>query len=430
MAMEKVFVVYSETLPPYVVSSTDELEGNVPTAIIDSTVPNDDDEPANDGMVGAARRKSLLPRISMDEVTRMSLKEALAAARTIYDPRRLAYYGSKDPSPEAEIVGSILRENRKLEKTAGVGKDIKTNGLVLLPHQFWSPRLKGQSRLPSFGNLSFSNAEKDRTQAMQDWDDWAQEQLKAAMGANWKTQTSCAGASSECKAACLAGSGNNMMRGAVVRKMADMVFLFTYPVHFFRIVTEHIERKRRQATVEGWKYATRLNVLSDYPWEAILDGFFEYFKGHQFYDYTKVAGRRPPKNYYLVFSWSGVNARQCAEEIESGKNIAMPIAGWDATKGKFITMNYRTTKLPSTINFNNEYHKVIDGDLHDARFTDKPRSGAIVGLRYKASFDMGVAATRFAVAANVIYDGMGRRVLIMPETPFAHRDSLKYMDVR
>ena len=425
MTMEKVYIVYSESLPPYVIGSIDELSGDIPTAVIDNVAPNDGEGRSRTD-VESARAKSMLPRIAMDQVTGMSLKTAIEAARTIYDPRRLAYYGSTDSGAEADIINSILRENRKLEKVSGIDQDVKTNGLVLLPHKFWSPLLKKQDIYPTFGNLKFSNAEKGRTQAMQDWDDWAQEQIKTVLGDDYRKQTACAGASSECMAACLAGAGNNMMRGAVVRKMADMVFLYTYPVHFFRIVTEHIERKRKQAAAQGWKYATRLNVLSDYPWEKILDGFFEYFKGHQFYDYTKVTNRKPPKNYYLVFSWSGVNAEECAEEIES-KNIAMPIAGFDPTKGKFLTLNYRTTSLPTTINLAGKYRQVIDGDLHDARFTDKPKRGAIVGLRYKASFDMGVKATRFAVSATVAYDGMGRRILIMPETPFGHRDTQKFL---
>lgn len=181
----------------------------------------------------------------------------------------------------------------------------------------------------------------------------------------------CAGSSKECRQACLVYAGQN---GAAfyntVIKLARTHALLGDPVAFMRMLVLAIEKFERRARGEGSTPYFRMNVLSDIPWEIWAPGIFDRFPRLQFYDYTKVPGRRPPKNYDLTFSFSGTNMSDVQSEIRTRRVtfvFLLPV-GYDAA------MDYELPKrflgLP-----------VVDGDLSDVRPLDPQK--AIVGLRWK-----------------------------------------------
>ena len=109
-----------------------------------------------------------------------------------------------------------------------------------------------------------------------------------------------------------------------------------------------------------------MNGTSDIIWEKIpvLDyaNIFEMFPSVQFYDYTKIMRKSLTKisNYHVVFSRSESNKEQVKRAYQLGMNVAVVF-----------------DQVPSEF----EGIEVINGDLHDLRFLDKP--GTIVGLKAK-----------------------------------------------
>jgi hypothetical protein len=100
------------------------------------------------------------------------------------------------------------------------------------------------------------------------------------------------------------------------------------------------------------------------------------FPAIMFYDYTKVQARVArwlrlrgaglAKNWHLTFSAGASDSPGLVGRmIARGVNVAVPMA------------IARGAALPATF----EGERVIDGDLHDARFTDDV--GVVVGLRAK-----------------------------------------------
>lgn len=111
----------------------------------------------------------------------------------------------------------------------------------------------------------------------------------------------------------------------------------------------------------------RLNGTSDLSWEkyAVEDGknIFALFPEHQFYDYTKVPGRKVKdiSNYHLTFSQAESNEADVKKAVKQGMNVATV---------------FRKT-LPDTY----LDRPVFNGDDSDLRFLDP--AGVIVGLKAK-----------------------------------------------
>ena len=136
---------------------------------------------------------------------------------------------------------------------------------------------------------------------------------------------------------------------------------------FMSILAFDITTAQREADKLGLKLAIRLNGTSDLSWEkyqvpGTKDTIFNMFPEVQFYDYTKVLGRKVDeiKNYHLTFSRSESNHRDVERAISKGMNVAAVFK-----------------ELPSEWNGT----QVIDGDVHDLRFLDP--KGVIVGLKPK-----------------------------------------------
>lgn len=169
-----------------------------------------------------------------------------------------------------------------------------------------------------------------------------------------------------CTAACLntagrggmfkKGENTNMIQQARIRKTK---YFFENRDAFMKDLEADINLGIKQAQKLGLTPVFRLNGTSDLSWEKY--GIIEKFPNVQFYDYTKVLGRKVAHlpNYHLTFSAADGNDADVAKAIAAGMNIAMVF-----------------DKLPA------EYMglPVHDADEHDLRFLD-PKG--IAGLKAK-----------------------------------------------
>ena len=172
----------------------------------------------------------------------------------------------------------------------------------------------------------------------------------------------CPKSTAGCRAACLntAGRGGmfrqgettNVIQKARIRK--TKLFFENRDV-FLAILEDDIHRAIRFAQRKGLTPVFRLNGTSDLSWEKY--GIIQKFPGVQFYDYTKVMGRKVSHlpNYHLTFSRAENNDADVAQALAQGMNV---------------TVIY--DQIPDS---------VFSADDTDLRFMD-PRVG-IIGLKAK-----------------------------------------------
>ena len=192
----------------------------------------------------------------------------------------------------------------------------------------------------------------------------------------------CPKATAGCKAACLntAGRGGmfkkgettNVIQQARIRK--TKMFFRVRDAFMFELVRD-IKNAIKQCKKKDMIPVFRLNGTSDLSWEKYScsrDGveyknIFEAFPEVQFYDYTKVPGRKVNgiKNYHLTFSEADGNALETLNAIRSGMNIATVFG---------IKKN---SPMPEMWNG----MPVFNGDDSDLRFLDP--KGVVVGLYAK-----------------------------------------------
>lgn len=184
----------------------------------------------------------------------------------------------------------------------------------------------------------------------------------------------CPKATAGCKQACLntagrggifkKGESTNVIQQARIRKTK---MFFENRDQFMQDLFYDIQAGVKQAAKLGLTPAFRLNGTSDISWEKykLPNGanIFENFPDVQFYDYTKVRGRKVSgiKNYHLTFSRAESNEMDARLAASSGMNVAVVFK----------------KDLPATY-FGK---KVINGDDTDLRFLDE--RGVIVGLKAK-----------------------------------------------
>ena len=147
----------------------------------------------------------------------------------------------------------------------------------------------------------------------------------------------CPKATAGCKAACLntagrggifkKGESTNIIQQARIRKT---VRFFEAREQFMQELALEIQSTIKYAEKRGLIPVFRLNGTSDIGWEKIRFGayrnIFEAFPNVQFYDYTKIAGRKVPANYDLTFSAADGNDADVAKAIEQGYNVAVVFA--------------------------------------------------------------------------------------------------------
>jgi hypothetical protein len=183
----------------------------------------------------------------------------------------------------------------------------------------------------------------------------------------------CPKATAGCKAACLntAGRGGMFKPGGTntiqeARKRKTRMF-FENRTEFMAMLVADIQRGIKYAEKRGFIPVFRLNGTSDIAWEKIRVGEFrnvmEMFPSIQFYDYTKILGRKNlPSNYSLTFSRAESNEMDSRLAASSGMNVAVVFSA------KILPEVYMG-------------RRVFNGDESDLRFLDP--KGVIVGLYAK-----------------------------------------------
>ena len=138
-----------------------------------------------------------------------------------------------------------------------------------------------------------------------------------------------------CTAACLntAGRGGmfkrgettNMIQKARIRKTNEF---FNNREQFMFDLYHDIIRAKKFAEKQGLIPVFRLNGTSDLSWEKYEVGttgmnLFQLFPTVQFYDYTKVLGRKVSQypNYHLTFSKADGNDSDVAEALLQGMSV-------------------------------------------------------------------------------------------------------------
>jgi len=180
----------------------------------------------------------------------------------------------------------------------------------------------------------------------------------------------CPGASAGCAAACLNTAGRGAMNVVQAARLKKTNRFWDDREQFLFDLAGEISKLRRQAKAKGLKAAVRLNGTSDLPYERYKVGdtgmnIMQLFPDVQFYDYTKLENRivnkTLPANYHLTFSRAEDNDHKL-DDVLKHTSAAVVFSG----------------ELPETW----RGYPVIDGDEHDARFTDAG-PGVIIGLTAK-----------------------------------------------
>jgi hypothetical protein len=119
------------------------------------------------------------------------------------------------------------------------------------------------------------------------------------------------------------GETTNMIQRARIRKTQ---YFFEARDHFMNDLYADIQKAIRFADKQGLTPVFRLNGTSDLSWEkyTINDkNLFELFPQVQFYDYTKVLGRKVAKypNYHLTFSKADGNDADVAQALLQGMSV-------------------------------------------------------------------------------------------------------------
>ena len=139
-----------------------------------------------------------------------------------------------------------------------------------------------------------------------------------------------------CTSACLntAGRGGMFKRGEttnVIQKarIRKTQLFFNDRTTFFNQLTQDITKAIALARKLGLKPVFRLNGTSDLSWEKYEVpntglNIFQIFPEVQFYDYTKVLGRKVKHidNYHLTFSAADGNDSDVAEALMQGMSVA------------------------------------------------------------------------------------------------------------
>lgn len=325
-------------------------------------------------------------RIDHDAVQGMTEEEAFEELRPIFADHesirgaktadRYSSHRKFFQSQRGEQSGmGLLTSNHKLLKGAAAGADIYPNrgavhvmGLALLPHRLWQLGFGGK--------------------------------VPGRRGRSMSVVNTCIGASPECAQSCLVYSGRNTNQANDVKALrTDM--LMRAPNAFARLLQTsiefHVDDTRRMGRLERVKPVpfVRLNIFSDIPWELVWPELFEEFSDLEFYDYSKVPGRKPPSNYDLSFSWSGINGNNCEYEWKEGSGKVTIVFFKTPGDDPWPTHNYwrgqfAKQKKIQAGPFPDRFlgMKVIDGDMTDVRPYDRYSAEGVpkpwvIGLRYK-----------------------------------------------
>jgi hypothetical protein len=185
-----------------------------------------------------------------------------------------------------------------------------------------------------------------------------------------------------CTAACLntAGRGGMFKKGETTNviqqaRIRKTKLFFENRQAFLEDLAKDIKLAIKQSAKLGLIPVIRINGTSDIAWEKYevtfegqtYDNIFALFPTIQFYDYTKILGRKVSNiaNYHLTFSAADGNDLDVLKAIAQGYNVAV------------VFGIKKTLPMP-------EFYMgrpVFNGDDSDLRFLDP--KGVIVGLYAK-----------------------------------------------
>ena len=148
-------------------------------------------------------------------------------------------------------------------------------------------------------------------------------------------KNTCPKATKGCIAACLntAGRGGMFKRGETTNviqraRIRKTNYFFDNREGFMQDLVNDITKAIKFAERKGLTPVFRLNGTSDLSWEKYKvastgQNIFEYFSFVQFYDYTKVLGRKVKHlaNYHLTFSKADGNDSDVAEALLQGMSV-------------------------------------------------------------------------------------------------------------
>lgn len=193
----------------------------------------------------------------------------------------------------------------------------------------------------------------------------------------------CPKATAGCMAGCLYTAGRGVYSRTQEGRINKTKWFFLERESFMEGLVNNIEKLIRKADRMNMIPVVRLNGTSDIAWEKIKvnrDGkvygsIMEAFPEVQFYDYTKILGRRKAiglDNYHLTFSLSESNQKDALKALTEGYNLAV-----------VMNVKRREAKPKKWSGY-----PVINGDETDVRFMDG-KGGKIVALfpKGKARFD-------------------------------------------
>ena len=168
------------------------------------------------------------------------------------------------------------------------------------------------------------------------------------------------------------GENTNVIQQARIRKTKSF---FENRVEFMATLVKDIELAIKQSKKMELVPVFRLNGTSDLAWEKyevvrngqLFRNIFTAFPEVQFYDYTKILGRKIKEysNYQLTFSAADGNDSDVLKAMNEGLNVA-------------VVFGIKKT-LPMPVDYLNR--PVFNGDESDLRFLDP--KGVIVGLYAK-----------------------------------------------
>ena len=115
------------------------------------------------------------------------------------------------------------------------------------------------------------------------------------------------------------GETTNMVQKARIRRTK---YFFEDKKAFLMDLVDDIRRAIKQAERKGLIPVFRLNGTSDLAWEKY--NVIQQFPEVQFYDYTKVLGRKTAHlpNYHLTFSRAENNEEDVKQALAQGMNVA------------------------------------------------------------------------------------------------------------
>ena len=185
-----------------------------------------------------------------------------------------------------------------------------------------------------------------------------------------------------CKDPCLLTAGRGVMRNVQAARVAKTHRFFVdrenFMADFVWSVQTLIRMAHRRSQVIGRPVIpmVRPNGTSDILWETVpvehggqtYANLMELFSTTQWYDYTKIPGRKVPANYDLTFSYSGVPAYFKVVSKALKRKMRMAVVFRHATEANPLPKKFMGMR-------------VVDGDDSDVRVRDP--HGVVVGLYAK-----------------------------------------------